>query len=164
MASKADIQYIRHSYIDGTAAKKIAVNQSPKRAPLPLFEPQMMEPDQKVEVRVDPLSVAATVTAIVLVVLMVVSLLQFGAAYRENVQLQEYVYTLRNENVRLEQEYQASYDLAEIEAQALALGMVPADQAQTMNISGVVPAEPAEPTFWENVELFFGELFANAKV
>ncbi|MBQ8238158.1 MAG: hypothetical protein IJZ39_08445 [Oscillospiraceae bacterium] len=163
MARKADIQYIRHSYIDGTAAKKLA-ERSPKKAPLPLFEPRMLEPDQKVEVRVDPLSVAATITAVVLVVLMVVSLLQFGAAYQQNVELQEYVYVLRNENLRLEQEYRASYDLAEIEAQALALGMVPAEQAQTMYISGAVPAEPAQPTFWENVELIFSELFANAKV
>ena len=163
MARKADIQYIRHSYIDGTAARKMAVRE-PRLAPLPLFEPQMMESDQKVEVRVDPLSVAATITAVVLVVLMVVSLLNFGQAYRENVQLQEYVYTLRNENVRLEKEYLASYDLAEIEAQALALGMVPADQALTMDISGVIPAEPAELTFWENVQQVFGELFANAKV
>lgn len=164
MARKADIQYIRHSYIDGTAARKLAVNQGQKRAPLPLFEPEMMEPDQKVEVRVDPLSVAATLTAVVLVVLMVVSLLQFGAAYRENVALQEYVYTLRNENVKLEQTYHACYDLAEIEAQALALGMVPAEQAQTMDISGVVPVEAPEPTFWENVQQVFSELFANAKV
>lgn len=163
MARKADIQYIRHSYIEGTAAKKVAQKQV-KRAPLPLFEPEMMEADQKVEVRVDPLSVVATITAVVLVVMMVVSLLQFGAAYRENVQLQEYVYTLRNENVRLEQEYRDSYDLAEIEAQAVALGMIPADQAQTMNISGRLPAAPAEPTFWENVQQVFGELFANAKV
>ena len=163
MARKADIQYIRHSYIDGTAAKKLAVKE-PRLAPLPLFEPQMMEPDQKVEVRVDPLSVAATITAVVLVALMVVSLLTFGAAYRENVALQEHVYNLRNENVQLLQTYHAGYDLAEIEAQALALGMVPADQAISMEISGVIPAEPAEPTFWENVQLFFGELFAGAKV
>ena len=66
--------------------------------------------------------------------------------------------------MKLEQAYQENVDLAEIEAQALALGMVPADQAPTMHISGAVPAQPAEPTFWENVGLVFGELFANANV
>ena len=89
MARKADIQYIHHSYVYGTAARKLAVDQTPKKAPLPLFEPQMMESDQKVEVRVDPLSVAATLCAVVLVVMMVVSLFQFGAAYQQNVALQE---------------------------------------------------------------------------
>lgn len=164
MARKADIQYIHHSYVYGTAARKLAVDQPPSRAPLPLFEPEMTEPDRKVEIRVDPLSVAATLCAVVLVVMMVVSLFQFGAAYQQNVALQEYVYILRNENVKLEQAYQENVDMAEVEAQALALGMVPADQAPTMYISGVVPAEPAAPTFWENVGLVFSELFAGANV
>ena len=164
MARKADIQYIRQSYIDGTAAKKLVLVQAPKKAPLPTFEPEMVQPDQKVRVAVDPLSVTAIVVAAVLLVVMVVSLLQFGAAYQQKVELQEYIYTLRNENVKLEQQYRDGYDLDKIEAQALALGMVPAEQLQTMTISGAVPEAPAEPTFWENIQMVFAELFANAKV
>ena len=162
MANKADIQYIRHSYTDGTAARKIYFNTAPKKAPLPLFEPEMMEPDRKIRVAVDPLCSAAIVIAAVLLVVMVVNLLHFGAVHQEQVALQEYVYMLSNENAQLQQTYQAGYDLAEIEAQALALGMVPAEQLQTVTINGRIPAQAAEPTFWEGVQQFFGELFANA--
>ena len=163
MARKADIQYVRHVYTDGTAAKKLAVNKEPKKAPLPLFEPQMLlEPDRKVSVAFNPLPLCATVVAVVLVVMMVVSLFQFCGAYQENVALQEYVYSLSNENAQLQQTYRAGYDLREIETQAMALGMVPASQVQTLTISGQVPVEPPAPTFWENVQMVFGELFAKA--
>lgn len=164
MARNADIQYIRHAYTDGTAARKVVFAPGPKKAPLPLFEPELMEPDQKVRIAVDPLSVAAIMVAVVLVVMMVVSLLQFGAAHREQVSLQEYVYDLRNENVRLEQTYRDGFDLEKIEAQALALGMVPVEQLQTMTIDGQVPVAEAEPTFWEGIVQVFSELFANVNV
>ena len=143
MANKADIQYIRHSYTEGTAARKIYFNNAPKKAPLPLFEPEMMEPDRKIRIAVDPLCAAAIVIAAVLLVVMVVNLLHFGAVHQEQVALQEYVYMLSNENAQLEQTYRAGYDLAEIEAQALALGMVPAGQLQTVTINGRVPAQAA---------------------
>ena len=71
MARKADIQYIQHAYTDGTAAKKIAFNNNPQKAPLPLFEPEMMESEQKVRVAVDPLCVAAILVAAVLLVVLV---------------------------------------------------------------------------------------------
>ena len=98
MARKADIQYVHHYYTAGTAAKKVAVKAERKKKPLPLFEPLMMaEPDQKITVHIDPLSVAATLVAAVLVVMMVVSLFQYSAAYQRNVELQEYVYALSDE-------------------------------------------------------------------
>lgn len=166
MARKADIQYIHTSYTDGTAARKLVFqNHTPEMPPLPLFEPEKnAQSEQKVTVAVDPLSVTAIVVAAVLVVLMVVSLLQMGALHREQVALQEYVYAMRNENLELEKTYREGFDLEEIENQALALGMVPAEQLQVMNISGRVPVREAEPTFWEGVQQVFAELFANAKV
>ena len=161
MARKADILYVHHYYTAGSAAKKVAVKAEHKKKPLPLFEPLMMaEPNQKVVVKIDPLSMAATLVAVVLVVMMVVSLFQYSAAYQRNVELQEYVYTLSDENVRLEQKYRSGFDLAEIEAQALALGMIPMEEAQTVKISTAVPAHEAEPTRWERLQLFMSELFA----
>ena len=161
MARKADIQYVHHYYTAGTAAKKVAVKAERKKKPLPLFEPLMMaEPDQKIVVKIDPLSVAATLVAAVLVVMMVVSLFQYSAAYQRNVELQEYVYALSDENVRLEQKYKSGFDLAEIEVQALALGMIPIEEAQTIQIDTSVPARRAEPTRWERLQLFMSDLFA----
>ena len=161
MARKADILYVHHYYTAGTAAKKVAVKVENKKKPLPLFEPLMMaEPDQKVAVHIDPLSVAATLVAVVLVVMMVVSLFQYSAAYQRNVELQKYVYTLSDENVRLQGKYQSGFDLAEIEEQALALGMIPIAEAQTIHIAASVPARTAEPTRWERLQLFLSELLA----
>ena len=161
MARKADIQYVHHYYTAGTAAKKVAVKAERKKKPLPLFEPLMMaEPDQKIVVKIDPLSVAATLVAAVLVVMMVVSLFQYSAAYQRNVELQEYVYALSDENIRLEQKYKSGFDLAEIEAQALALGMIPIEEAQTIQVDTSVPARRAEPTRWERLQLFMSGLFA----
>lgn len=160
MARKADIQYIQHYYTSGTAARKLAVKPEQEKAPLPFFEPQMLEPDQKISVAVDPLSLSAIVVAAVLVVLMVVSLFQYGQAYQRQVALQEYVYTLSNENAELQKTYESGYDLAEIEAQAIALGMIPVEEAQVIQVSGTVPAVPAEPTRWESIQLFLSELFA----
>ena len=161
MARKADIQYVHHYYTAGSAAKKVAVKVENKKKPLPLFEPLMMaEPDQKVVVKIDPLSVAATLVAVVLVVMMVVSLFQYSAAYQRNVELQKYVYTLSDENVRLQGKYQSGFDLAEIEEQALALGMIPIAEAQTIHIAASVPVRTAEPTRWERLQLFMSELFA----
>ena len=76
------------------------------------------------------------------------------------VELQEYVYTLSDENVRLEQKYRSGFNLDEIEAEALALGMIPIEEAQTITVSGFVPAHEAEPTRWERVQLFMSDLFA----
>ena len=162
MARKADIQYVHHYYTAGTAAQKVAVKAEPKnkKKPLPLFEPLMMtEPDQKIHIAVDPLSMCATVVAVVLVVMMVVSLFQYSAAHDRNVALKEYQYMLSDENIRLEQKYEAGFDLAEIEIQALALGMIPLEQAKTLQISGNVPAHKAEPTRWERLGLFMSGLF-----
>lgn len=163
MARNADIQYIQHVYTSGTAARKLNRKKAVRKAPLPHFEPKNLEPDQKIILSVDPLSVCAIAFAIILVVVMVVSLMQFSAAYQENVALQEYVFELRNTKAQLESIYRSSFDLAKVEAQAIALGMIPAEEAQILQISGAIPAEAAEPTTWETIRLFFRELFAEVR-
>ena len=160
MARKADILYVHHYYTDGTAAKKVAVKPEHKKKPLPLFEPAMLEPDQKITVKLDPLSMGAALVAMVLVVMMVVSLFQYSSAHRRRVELQKYVYTLSDENIRLEQAYESGYDLEEIKVQALALGMIPIEQAQTIQVRAAAPVPSAEPTGWERFQWFMSELFA----
>ena len=163
MARNADIQYIQHVYTSGTAARKLTHKKAVRKSPLPHFEPKNLEPDQKITISIDPLSVCSIAFAIILVVVMVVSLMQFSAAYRENVALQEYVFELRNTKAQLESVYRSSFDLAKVEAQAIALGMIPAEEAQILQISGTIPAEAADPTAWETIRLFFRELFADVR-
>lgn len=160
MARKADIQYVHHYYTAGTAARKVAVKAEPKKKPIPLFEPRVMAPDQKISIGVDPLGLCATVVAVALVAMMVVSLFQYSAAHQRKVALKEYAYTLSDENVRLEQRFTDGLDLNEIEVQALALGMIPIEEAETIQVSGIVPAHEAEPTLWARMGLFLSGLFA----
>ena len=162
MAQKAEIQYVHHYYTAGTAAEKVAqkaASKEHKKKPLPLFEPPVLEPDQKINLVVDPLSLVTMVAAAVLVVMMVASLFQYSAAHQRQVALQEYVYILNDENIRLEQKYKAGLDLEEIRVQALALGMIPAEEATTISISGSIPVPEAEPTLGERLGLFMSGLF-----
>ena len=163
MAHNADIQYIQHIYTSGTAARKLTRKKAVHKSPLPKLIPTNLEPDQKITISVDPLSVCAIAFAIILVVVMVVSLMQFSVAYRENVALQEYVFELRNTKAQLESVYRSSFELSKVESQAIALGMIPAEEAQILQISGTIPAEAAEPTTWETIRLFFRELFADVR-
>ena len=160
MAGKADIQYIHPYYTSGSAAKKLAPKAPRKKKPLPTFEPRFMEPEQKIIVKLDPVSLCAIAVCAVLLVMMVVSLFQYSAAYHRNVQLQEYVYTLKDENICLERDYRSSFRLEDIREQALALGMIPVEEARTIQVAGRVPAVEAEPTRWQQVKMFLGELFA----
>ena len=160
MARKADIQYVHHYYTSGTAAKKVAVKAQPRKKPIPHFEPKFILPDREVVVKVDPISISAIVVCAVLMVMMVVSLFQYSGAYQRNVELQKYIYALEEENLYLERDYKANIDLEQIEAQAMALGMIPAEEAQTIQISGHAPVHKAEPTCWERLGLFLQDLFA----
>ena len=46
-----------------------------------------------------------------------------------------------------------------MEQKALEMGLVPVDQVEKVIIEVPEIAEKSEPTFWENVGAFFGELF-----
>ena len=160
MAGKADIQYIHPYYTSGSAAKKLAPKAPKKKKPLPTFEPRFLEPEQKIVVKLDPVSLCAIAVCAVLLVMMVVSLFQYREAYRRNVELQEYVYTLEDDNLLLERDFRAGLDLEDVRLQASALGMIPAEEAAVIRVAGRVPAAATEPTRWERLQLFLGELFA----
>ena len=161
MAGKADIQYIHPYYTSGSAAKKLAPKAPKKKKPLPTFEPRFLEePEAKIIVKLDPVSLCAIAVCAVLLVMMVVSLFQYREAYRRNVELQEYVYLLEDENLLLERDFRAGLDLEDVSRQAAALGMIPAEEAAVIQVAGRIPAEAAESTRWERLQLFLGELFA----
>ena len=161
MARNADIQYIRHEYTGRTAPQKKTAKKSSDRNFSRLFRPHSLEQDEKITFKVESLPVMTILVALALLVLMVMSLFQLSEIHQENVTLQEYIYDLRNEQARLEKIYYEGFNLEEIRVQALALGMIPAAEANILQISGAVPETPADPTFWEQVQARFRELFAN---
>ena len=161
MVRNADIQYIRHDYTSSNAARKRAVKKKPARTPLDWLRPRTLEPGEKVTVKVEVLPILTTLAAATLLVVMVMSLFHLSQAHQEKVALQEYVYDLRNEQARLEKMYYEGFNLDEIRVQALALGMIPAAEADVLQISGEVPEPPESPGFWQRVQDVFCELFAN---
>lgn len=159
MERKPDIQYI-HYQIDGSAARQLEPKLLPQRKVLPQPGKKQQPAKPKVTLSIDPLLSAGVVVAAVMLVLLLVGFAQLNSVQQQVEQLHSYVQTLSAENVSLSQQYEAGCDLEDVEHKALALGMIPAEQAQHITI--VIPEkEPVEePTFWERLSLSWQELFA----
>ena len=157
MAQKPEIQYIGQFYVHGSEAKKLARKNEQKQARTEL-------PSQRIErvhkIHVDPLAIASLCLAAVLLVTMVLGALSLQTAWQELETAQQYVYELKNQNLLLESEYHASYNLEEIRSAALALGMIPRAEAQTMPLRVTVPQPEPERTFVDELVWFLEGLFA----
>ena len=107
------------------------------------------------------MAVIGVCVAMVMLVMMVSGLVQLGQINRQSQQMQDYVTRLETENVKLEAEYKAGYDLEEIRQIALAMGMVPADQVQKVPLQNLAPLiQEEEPSAWDNFYGFLVSLFA----
>ncbi len=156
MAQKTDIQYIR-LYTDGSAARKIQPVAPWKTARLPKINKQ-----KKIVIHIDPLAVAGIVTAVIMLTLMFVGVGQLQQVQQETAVMEAYVESLRTDNVQLYDTYESGYDLEEIQRMAVALGMIPKDQAQQVYVDVAAPVaeqQPA-PSVWESVWTFLTGLFA----
>ena len=159
MARKPDIQYVGQFYVHGNAA--------PQRELKPLFQPSKINAPKflkkdKVEILVDPVALASTVVAVVLLVMMVVNCFQYVGAVRAYDAMEERLVELRDENARLNHDYHTSddYDLEYVEKTALALGLVGTDEVEHISIR-VTPYQPdPDPTVWDDIQWFLDGLFA----
>ena len=134
MARKAAIQYVSF-YSAGSAARQIELKPATKQVKLPA--PRRAK--RKV-VYVDPVAITGIVVAVVMLIVMLVGLIQFGAAHSRQVELENYVISLQQRNETLEETYYNGFDLEEIRSIAIARGMIPAEQAQVLR----VPAQQSE--------------------
>ena len=159
MARKPDIQYVGQFYVPGSEARQ--PEWKPIIQPSRIKAPKFLR-REKVEILVDPVALASTVVAVVMLVLMVVNIFQYVGAVRAYDGMQDYIVELRDENARLNHDYRTSgdYDLEYVEKTALALGFVPAEQVEVIATDVSVPQAEAEPTFWDNVKWFLDGLFA----
>ena len=142
MAQRPDIQYVTQFYTYGSEAKVLELKpaQKKQKAVLPKAKPQ-----QKIRIMVDPVAWCGIALALVLVVLMIFSVQNYLDACEELQIMTTKVIELQNVNVQRQQEYTSLYDLADIEEKALALGMIPMEQAQVFTIHPVLP-EPEPET------------------
>ena len=155
MARQPDIQYVSF-YTAGSAAMKIQP-AVPAKAVAPKAKPRKQK---RIVLHVDPVALCGIAVAALMLVLMVVGMGQLQAARQETVAMQQYVATLREENAELHSDYEASYDLDEVREMALALGMVPGEQAPNTYISVTENQEVVQLSFWDQVTVFFTTLFS----
>jgi hypothetical protein len=158
MAMQPDIQYVQF-YTAGSAARKLELLPKKEKAKISAPQRPQTRRKQKTVVYIDPISMFAVLVAGVMFIAMAIGMLQLGSINADTVQMESYVTALRAENTRLSNEYEAGYDLKDVEQKALEMGLVPVDQVEKVIIEVPEIAEKSEPTFWENVGAFFGELF-----
>ncbi len=155
MANRVDIQYVDFS-VDGNAARKISA--APRK--------KVRLPKEKKKTRyvlcLDPLSFCGIVLAVLMLVLMGTGVAHLKDAYAQNQQMSAYVEALSEENASLREEFTQVCDLSEVERLALALGMVPREDAPQTRISTYVAPEepPRQMNLWEQIGLFLASLFA----
>ncbi len=155
MARYPEIQYVRY-YTPGTAARKleVPVKQNSARQ-IPTRKRQ-----KKIVVHLDPVAAIGIVAATVMLILMLTGVSSLRQAQQEKVQMEQYVVSLQKEYASLQNTYEASYDLQEVESMALALGMVPREQVQQITMQVADPETAEQTTVWENIRTFLTGLFA----
>lgn len=135
MARKPDVQYIRF-YTDGSAARALDLRKPANRTTLP-----KVRKNRVTVIRLDPLAMAGILVSAVMLVLMAVSCFRLIDLQQQTDRMDVYVDTLKEENARLEDTYRAGYDLKDVEEKALALGLIPEEEAQRITVSVTVPEE-----------------------
>ena len=157
MNQKPKIQYVGQFYVHGSEARQLQMQEQKRQAKtrLPLLRLQAIE-----KIYVDPVALVGIAVAVVMLVTMVLGAVQLKRDWDQYERVSAYVSDLKRENARMSHAYHSSYDLEDIKSKALAMGMVPKSQLQTMTVSVTVPQQEAEPTRIEEIKLFLEGLFA----
>ena len=129
MAQRVDIQYVRYYTPDSTARRVMP-------STTPTLNPTRPATKRKIQrIYVDPVAVLGIVVAVSMLIMMAVGVSQLRAEQENSAAMAEYVERLQVQNQELEEAYASSYDLEEIERAALALGMIPAEEAKHTTIT-----------------------------
>ena len=157
MSQKPKIQYVGQFYIHGSEARQLELQEKKKRAKSKL----PLERLRKVEVvYLDPVAIFGIVTALVLLVVMTVGVLQIRDDWQDYRTMSNYVSRLNSENAELQADYRSKYDLEDIRAKAEALGMVPRSELEVKTVYVTIPEPEPEMTWLEELQWFLTGLFA----
>ena len=148
------VQYVRFATV-GSAARKPVSMTAVKKTVLPKSRKKL-----RTVVHVDPVAVLGILVAAFMMVTMIVGLVDFAAARQEAAVMEQYVEQLSEQNRQLQQTYESGYDLEVVENTALALGMVPKDQVETVTIYVSEPQQTETITLWTRIGTFLTGLFA----
>lgn len=156
MALQADVQYVKYP-VDGTAAWK-AEHHTQENTAAPVYARRRT---QRKVIAVDSVALCGIVLAAVMLIAMVAGLVEYRHSLRQARQMSAYVQQLQQENTRLQQTYEAGYDLEEIERIALEAGMVPAESMERVRINMQSPTqENTRMSFWDTITTFLTGIFA----
>ena len=157
MNQKPKIQYVGQFYVHGSEARQLQLQEEKRQAKtrLPLVRFQTIE-----KIYVDPVALVGIAVAVVMLVTMVLGAVQIKRDWDQYERVSAYVSELKRENARMSHAYHASFDLEDIRSKALAMGMVPKSELQTMAVTVTVPEKEPELTRTEEIRLFLEGLFA----
>ncbi len=156
MAQRIDVQYVQF-YTQGSAAQRVVPVAPIQTGKLPQVKKRKVQ-----RIYVDPVATLGIVVAVCMLIMMAVGVFRLQKEQRETVALERYVELLQQENEKLEAKYAAERNLYDVEKIALALGMIPKEQALQMSIQVELPqAEQLEQvSLWNRIGTFLTGLFA----
>ena len=157
MNQKPKIQYVGQFYVHGSEARQLQMQEQKRQAKtkLPLARIQKIE-----KIYVDPVALVGIAVAVVMLVTMVLGAVQIKRDWDQYEQVSSYVSELKRENARMNHAYRLSYDLEDIKTKALAMGMVPKSELETLTVNVTVPEREVELTRMDEIRLFLEGLFA----
>ena len=157
MSQKPKIQYVGQFYIHGSEARQLELQEKKKQAKSKL----PLERLRKIEVvYLDPVAIFGIVTALVMLTVMILGVLQIRDDWKEYRVMSNYVSRLNSENAELQADYRSKYDLEDIRIKAQALGMVPKSDLEVRTVYVTIPQPEPEMTWLEEVQWFLSGLFA----
>ena len=158
MAMQPDIQYVPFCYVDGSAARK--VQRQPEKKATKATAPKQRRAKRKV-IAVDPVAIGGIVIAVVMLVMLLAGYAEYSAVQEQKLQMQDYLTSLQLENAQLQQTFDSNIDMEYVEEVANAMGMLPAADANQIQIEVLLPTqETTQLTLWESITTFLAGLFA----
>ena len=156
MSQKPKIQYVGQFYIHGSEARQLELQEKKKaKSKLPLERLRKME-----VIYLDPVAIFGIVTALVMLTVMTLGVLQIRDDWKDYQTMSNYVSRLNSENAELKADYRSQYDLEDIRVKAEALGMVPKSELEVRTVYVTIPQPEPEMTWLEEIQWFLSGLFA----
>ena len=156
MSQKPKIQYVGQFYIHGSEARQLELQEKKKaKSKLPLERLRKLE-----VIYLDPVAIFGIVTALVMLTVMILGVLQIQDDWEEYRVMSNYVSRLNSENAEMLANYRSQYDLEDIRVKAQALGMVPKSELEVRTVYVTIPQPEPEMTWLEEIQWFLSGLFA----
>ena len=156
MAQRVDVQYVKF-YTDGSAAKRVVPAVSVDTGVLPKVKKQ-----KRKVLYVDSVAIFGITVAFVMLISMVAGMIRLHQVQEQTAKMEQYVAVLSMENASLQQAYAETCDIDAVEKTALALGMIPAEDAQQIHV--ILPAVEVEQqeavSLWNRIGTFLSGMFA----